>query len=117
MNLIYSYIQTKIIERAVNFCGKMIRNYKNGDPCIKESVLFTDELWSVQLQKYYFGNHYVYISNRDEDIVVLSSDSLDEKETEKIISAPNNIMKEPDPHKVTNDSDSDSDDENPHEIK
>lgn len=117
MNFIYSYIQSKIIERVISGTWEIIKN--GGFKKIKDNTydMLTDPLWSSELQKYYIGTQLIEISSNDEDLILISNESLDEKEKHQNIKSQSNNIEEvmKNPHEVGNGSDSDNDDD-PHAI-
>jgi|688.fasta_scaffold72748_3 hypothetical protein len=82
MNFIYSYIQSKIIERVISGTWEIIK--AGGFKKIKDNTydMLTDPLWSSEIQKYYIGTQLIEISGNDEELAFISDDVLDEKEKE-----------------------------------
>ena len=78
MNIIYGYIQNKIIEKVIGFAYNtfVTVGYKKTKDKIYDLVY--DGVWNQELQKYYLGDVYIEISNNEQDLVKISNGSLDE---------------------------------------
>ena len=73
--IIYPYIKGKCVEKIIDYV------YAGSIQFIttKAYNLVIDPLWNTEIQKYYFGDCYVQITNNDSDLKVISCEEIDEK--------------------------------------